>query len=123
MICIWASENAQFLKKKRLPKGSRLVTGISISASDKYICASDAAEKITAYVFLLEGSETPIASVLINMKVSHITWHPNAEEIFASVGKDHLMVCTFDGKSSIKSIKGKSKDTISYTTAAWLNDV
>jgi WD40 repeat protein len=57
------------------------------------------------------------------MKVSHLSWHPNVEEIFASVGKDHLMICTFDGKNSVKAVKGKPKDTISYTTAAWLNDV
>jgi hypothetical protein len=44
-----------------LPKGSRLVTGISISNSDKYLCASDAAEKIAAYIFLIEGDENPIA--------------------------------------------------------------
>jgi len=36
---------------KKLPKGSRLVTGISISNNDKFICASDAAEKITVHVF------------------------------------------------------------------------
>lgn len=29
------------------------------------------------------------------------------------------MICTFDGKSSIKSVKGKSKETISHTSAAW----
>jgi hypothetical protein len=57
------------------------------------------------------------------MKVSHLIWHPNVLEVFASVGKDHLMVCTFDGKSSVKAVKGKSKDTISHTAAAWLNDI
>jgi hypothetical protein len=55
----------------------------------------------------VDGPEIPIASIGINMKVSHLIWHPNVESQFASVGKDHLMVCTFDGKT-IKSVKGKS---------------
>ena len=67
----------------------------------------------------MDGPEYPIASVGINMKVSHLIWHPNLETQFASVGKDHLMVCTFDGKSTVKSVKGKSKETISHTSAAW----
>ena len=32
------------------------------------------------------------------------------------------MICTLDGKNSVKAVKGKSKDTISHTAAAWLND-
>jgi hypothetical protein len=39
-----------------MPKGCRLVTGIGISSNDKYVCASDAAEKVTAYVFNISGA-------------------------------------------------------------------
>ena len=51
LICLWSAIDCSMQGVKRLPKGSRLVTAISISPSKKYVCASDAAEKIAAYVF------------------------------------------------------------------------
>jgi len=74
-----------------------LVTAIGISATDKYVCASDAAEKITAHIFKVDGDINPIASVSINMKIVHLAWSPNVEELFATAGKDHVAICTFDG--------------------------
>jgi hypothetical protein len=61
---------------KRLPKGSRLVSAIGISKNDKYLCACDAAEKITCHVFEISGSSSSIAEALINMRVVHLAWSP-----------------------------------------------
>jgi hypothetical protein len=44
-----------------MPKGCRLVTAIGLSPSNKYVAASDAAEKITVYLFDVAGKETKIA--------------------------------------------------------------
>ena len=51
MIFLWNALDSSLMGKKRLPKGSRLVTAIAISPSKKYVAASDAAEKIAAYLF------------------------------------------------------------------------
>lgn len=59
---------------KRLPKGCRLVTAIGVSKDDKYVCAADAAEKITCHIFEVSGKAAPIADVCINMKVVHLAW-------------------------------------------------
>jgi hypothetical protein len=99
--------------KKRLPKGCRLVTAIGISANDKYVAASDAAEKIAVHLFSVAGGVAPIALVQINMKVVHLAFHPCSEETFATAGKDHLALCVFDGAKTIKMNKGKAgKSTI-----------
>lgn len=108
LIFVWSAFDAKMITKKRLPKGSRLVTGIAFSASKKYIAASDAAEKIAAYVFALEGEETPIASVNINMRIVHLDYSPLDDNLFATAGKDHVMLCTMSG-NTIKGVKGKSK--------------
>jgi len=75
-IFLWDATTAKVISSKRLPKGSRLVTAIGISATDKYICASDAAEKITCHIFEVEGGKAAIATVAINMKVVHLAWSP-----------------------------------------------
>ena len=71
-----------------------MVTAISISPNDKYLCASDAAEKITAHVFEISGKATAIASVAINMKIVHLAYSPHDDSVFATAGKDHLCICT-----------------------------
>ena len=43
-IHLWDASTCKFICTKSLPKGSRLVTGLSISKNDKYVCAGDAAE-------------------------------------------------------------------------------
>lgn len=63
IIFLWDAQTAKVIGQKRLPKGSRLVTAIGISATDKYICASDAAEKITAHIFDVDGGKAAIATV------------------------------------------------------------
>lgn len=122
MIYTWNAVTAEKMGKKRLPKGSRLVTAIGISATDKYICASDAAEKIAAYVFKIDGGAAAIASVEINMVVQHLAWSPTVEESFATAGKDHVMVCAL-AKDKITKTKGKAgKGKIeSQCSAAWVN--
>jgi len=59
-------------------------------------------------VFKIDGSANPIASVEINMKVVHLAWNPFSEDLFATAGKDHVILCTVSGKQ-IKKQKGKSK--------------
>jgi len=124
LIFLWNAETAEVIGKKRLPKGCRLVTAIGISATDKYICASDAAEKITAHIFKVDGGVNPIAAIAINMKVTHLAWSPNTEEVFATAGKDHVMVCTYDGKDKVAGVKGKAGGgkIESQCSAAWIND-
>lgn len=56
---------AECISEKRLPKGSRLVTAIAISANDKYIVAADAAEKICCHIFKIDGSKNPVADIQI----------------------------------------------------------
>ena len=72
LIFVWSAIDAQMVTQKRLPKGSRLATAIAISPSNQFIAASDAAEKICAYLFKMDGDKNPIASVGINMKVVHL---------------------------------------------------
>jgi len=60
LVFLWDAVTAKPIGKKRLPKGARLVTAIGISATDKYICASDAAEKITCHIFKVEGGVSAI---------------------------------------------------------------
>ena len=94
--------------QKRLPKGSRLATAIAISPSNQFIAASDAAEKICAYLFKMDGDKNPIASVGINMKVVHLEYSPLDDNMFATAGAQHMMLCTVNG-ATIKAAKGKSK--------------
>jgi len=90
--------------KKLLPKGSRLVTAISISANDKYVVASDAAEKVAAYIFELSGGEDPVADASINAVVTHLMCHPKDDNVFACCGEKHLTISTLDpGAKTVKS--------------------
>lgn len=77
IIFLWDAETAEVKCEKRMPKGSRLVTSIGISSDEKFICASDASEKITAYIFSISGDKDSVADVVINYKVSHLSWDPN----------------------------------------------
>ena len=124
LVFIWDAETAKPICSKRLPKGARLVTAIGISATDKYICAADAAEKITAHIFAKDGGKAAIASCTINMKVMHLAWNPNDEMAFATAGKDHVAMCVFDGKKAVKMSKGKAGKgkVVSQSSAAYLND-
>ena len=97
LICIWSAIDCSMQTTKRLPKGSRLVTAIGISPSKKFLAASDAAEKISAFVFEINGAANPVAKVAINMKVVHIEYSPLDDNLFATAGKDHLMVCNVSG--------------------------
>lgn len=86
-----------------------MVTAIAISPSKKFLAASDAAEKIAAYIFNMNGEDMkPIASVNINMKVVHMEYSPLDDNLFATAGKDHIMFCTVSG-NTVKGQKGKSK--------------
>ena len=42
------------------------------------------------------------------MKVVHLAFNPHDDRQFATVGKDHMCLCTFDGGKAIKMQKGKS---------------
>lgn len=121
---MWNAETAEVMGKKRLPKGCRLVTAIGVSATDKYICATDAAEKIAAHVFKVDGGVSAIATTEINMKVIHLAWSPSSEEKFATAGAKHVMVCTLN-KDKIDKKKGKGskgKDVTNQCSAAWIPD-
>ena len=63
LIFVWSAENAECITSKRLPKGSRLVTAIAFSASDKYIVAAEASEKILCHIFKMDGGKNPVADV------------------------------------------------------------
>lgn len=99
------------------------MTAIGISATDKYICASDAAEKITAHIFEVQGGKSAIATVAINMKIVHLAWSPINEQLFATAGKDHVAICTLDGKKvTMKKGKSKGGKIESQSSAAWIDD-
>lgn len=44
LVFVWDANTAEHKQTKRLPKGARLVSAISISADDYYLAASDASE-------------------------------------------------------------------------------
>ena len=96
--------------KKRMPKGSRLVTAIAFSPTGKYIAACDAAEKITIHLFEVAGGVSAIANCAINMKVVHLAFSPHDDMTFASAGANHMCLCTYDGAKAIKMQKGKAGD-------------
>ena len=85
------------------------MTAIAISPNNKYLAASDAAEKITVHLFDIEKKKTPIADSAINMKVVHLTFNPHDDMLFATAGKDHMCLYTFDGSKKITQKKGKAK--------------
>lgn len=107
LVYIWSSIDGEYLEKKRLPKGSRLVTAIGISVNNKYVFASDAREKVTAYMFKLgDESEAPIKEFEINATVTHLMAHPSEDKQFVTCGKKHVIF--FDGGNEGK---GKSAGT------------
>jgi hypothetical protein len=124
IVFVWDALTAKAIGMKRLPKGCRLVTAIGISATDKYICACDAAEKITCHIFEIAGGKAPIADVAINMKVVHLAWSPTNEELFGTAGKDHVTMCTLGADKKVKMVKGKAKGgkIESQCAIAWVND-
>ena len=107
LICVWDSTTGALVAKKRLPKGSRLVTAIGISANDKYVVATDAAEKVSAFVFDIAGGVNPVADISVNYVVTNVNCHPTDEKVFATCGQRHVMLCTFDGKDKITRQQGK----------------
>ena len=92
-VFLWNAETAEPICMKRLPKGARLVTAIGISKDDKYVCAADAAEKITCHLFEVKGNASPIADYAINMKVVHLAFNPNNK------GSVHSVACRKDEKA------------------------
>jgi hypothetical protein len=93
-----------------MPKGSRLVTAIGVSANDKYVVATNAAEKVEAFLFKIDGPATPVADCSINYVVTNINCHPTDDNSFATCGEKHVLFYTFDGKESIgRGKKGKGK--------------
>ena len=93
-----------------MAKGSRLVTAIAFSGTGRYIAASDAAEQICVHLFERQGKSKAIDLAKINMKVANITWNPNGDAEFASVGAKHLCVYTLNN-GKMKMNKASSKDT------------
>ena len=89
-----------------------MVTGIAISANNKYIVASDAAEKISCHVFKYDGGKNPVADVQINQKVVHVKFHPTDEGKFATAGKDHLAFCEYDGGKKISKKMGSASGKV-----------
>ena len=47
-------------------------------------------------------------------------FNPFDDNKFATAGKDHMAICVYDGKKSIKIQKGKGK-VESQCSAAWIN--
>ena len=121
LIFLWDAETAEVKGKHRLPKGGRLVTAIGISATDKYVCASDAAEQVTCYVFKV-GTVAPIHSITINYKVAHLAWSPHTEEVFATAGKDHMIVCQPKGDNYEKKTGKQKGASQSMCSVAWAVD-
>ena len=59
-------------------------------------------------MFQIDGDVNPIASVKVNMKVVHLEYSPLDDNLFATAGKDHVLICHVSG-ANIKGQKGKSK--------------
>ena len=124
LVFIWDSNTGDVISKKRLPKGARLVKAIGFSCNDEYVCATDAAEKIEAHIYKVQDKKLgPFASVEINMNVVHLCWNPHIPELFATTGKDHMLLCTVNG-DKVKKQKGKAKGgkMVSHCSAAWALD-
>ena len=58
------------------------------------------------------------------MKVVHLAWSPNDLNVFATAGKDHVMIVTMGDDKKCKGVKGKAKGgkIESQCSAAFLND-
>jgi WD40 repeat protein len=72
IIWVWDSVTAKPLYKKRLPKGSRLVTSIDLLGPGEkgkdLLVATDASDNKVAHLFKVsgKGSEKPFADVKLN---------------------------------------------------------
>ena len=62
------------------------MSAIGISANDKYIAVTDAAEKVMAYVYDMKKG-TKVAEVPFQNKATHLDWHPTDEDMFAICGE------------------------------------
>jgi len=103
-----------------MPKGSRQVSAIGFSCNDKFLAACDMSDKLIVHVFdLTSDDQAPVSDVQINEKVLHLAWNPFEAKQFATVGKDHMILCNFsDGKT--KSNKGSmGNKLISHSSVAW----
>lgn len=122
-IFIWDSLNAEYISILRMPKGSRQVSAIGFSSGDAYLAACDMSEKISVHIFSLgeKGGQNPISDVQINQKVLHLAWNPNDASQFATVGKDHMMLCSFEADKGNKTSKkaGAMKSSVSHSSIAW----
>jgi len=99
------------------------VTAIGFSMNKTYLAASDAAEKIAVHVYRVADKGTKaFATVEINMKVAHLAWAPCDENLFATAGAKHMMVCALT-KDKFKATRGKNKggDSESMCSAAFSN--
>lgn len=124
ILMVWSAMTGEKIAKKRLPKGSRLVTAVGISCQNNYIAAGDAAEKITVHIFKMDGGAAPITSCCINAKIAHLAWSPTGEDKFGTAGLNHVIVCDFNGKDAPKMLKGKAGSegkVQSMCSIAWAN--
>lgn len=94
------------------------MTAIGISANDKYIVATDAAEKVGAYVFDIKGGADPIADASINAVVTHVNCHPKDENVFACCGAKHMTLCNIKG-DKVEMKKGKKCDNVNMCAVAF----
>jgi WD40 repeat protein len=50
----------------------------------------------------------------------HLAWNPNDNTQFATVGKDHMYLCSFDKeKLKVSKKKGSMKTPVSFSSIAW----
>lgn len=118
LIFIWdaiTGEPREENPKKRLPKGCRYVTAIGISAKNKYLAASDAAEKQEVHIFKFDKGSSAFATVTINQRITHLAWSPVTEESFANCGKDHVCFGSVKGDK----IEKKMQQGDSQCAVAW----
>ena len=120
-VFIWDAETREVKQKLKLPKGSRLVTGIGISANDKYVACADAAEKIAAHVYDISKGGKPIGEVKINAKVTHLCWHPTNEGLFSTCGAKHIIWGVGEGKKW-KAEPATGLGTGNFTAISWSSE-
>lgn len=120
IIFVWKADTAVLVKKIKLPKGSRLVTAIGISANDKYVCATDASEQICAHILEIKTGKH-LDTIKINYVVKHLHWHPTDEDVFATCGADHFFMCHYNPmKRTTKKDRVQVKGgKLSFLSIAW----
>lgn len=55
-----------------------------------------------AFVFKIDGESAPLAEIKINYVVTNINCSLTDDNLFATCGEKHMILCTFDGKDNIK---------------------